>query len=382
MLEIMYWFPSYGFVASPPMPDKTEFQERVRQREGARYFAVFEDGAPAACAAAGSMTQQVRGAMFKTGGIFDVVTHPAARRKGYARRVMARLFEALRDDAMPLSCLYPFRDAFYERLGYVTFPQPRKSIFTPSVLTPLLKTAIDGEVELMLLSEGVDVYREFVRRVQARTHGMATFDNPQPPDSKRRDSWMALAKVQGEPAGVMLYKLKGDMPTKFNLSATRFYYSSSAGKYLLLRWIAGHDGQAERVELALPAFEMPETWFADIRTTMEPFFFAPMGRVIDVAGVGGIQVGPGRFSARITDALCPWNTRAWQFEAVDGVLRVSESNSAADCELSIHALAALVYGTQDPGDFAIRGWGSPSQAVQATMRAMFAPKLPHLHEVF
>jgi hypothetical protein len=53
-----------------------------------------------------------------------------------------------------------------------------------------------------------------------------------------------------------------------------------------------------------------------------------------------------------------------------------------DCELTIQALTALIYGTHDPGDFAFRGWGNPSAEVQATMRAIFPPRVPFLHEYF
>jgi hypothetical protein len=112
-----------------------------------------------------------------------------------------------------------------------------------------------------------------------------------------------------------------------------------------------------------------------------------MGRVVDEAQIGanGVRTGPGCFSARITDPLCPWNEGVWRFETVDGVLQVGSAEgaeSAPDCALSIQALETLVYGTHDPGDFAFRGWGAPSTQVQATMRAMFPRMLPHVHEIF
>ena len=78
---------------------------------------------------------------------------------------------------------------------------------------------------------------------------------------------------------------------------------------------------------------------------------------------------------------CPWNKATWQFETVDGLLRVTAADRAG-CDLSIQALAALVYGTHDPGDFAIRGWGNPAAKLQAAMRAIFPPMLPHIHESF
>jgi hypothetical protein len=198
---------------------------------------------------------------------------------------------------------------------------------------------------------------------------------------ERNSSWVALAQVDGELTGLMLYNLKGEAETEFKMTAYRFYYETSQAKYLLLQWIARHVDQANEVEIWLPAFELPETWLADIGIKAEPQTRAPMGRVIDVANIGGMQVGLGRFSAHIADPLCPWNEGLWQFESVDGVLQVSATDEA-DCDLSIHALAALIYGTHDPGDFPFRGWGNPAPDVQATMRAMFPRMLPHLHEYF
>ena len=62
------------------------------------------------------------------GGVADVSTHPKARRKGYIRQLMRFIYEQLKNQGYVLSCLYPFRESFYERLGYVTFPQTRQAI--------------------------------------------------------------------------------------------------------------------------------------------------------------------------------------------------------------------------------------------------------------
>ncbi len=166
------------------------------------------------------------------------------------------------------------------------------------------------------------------------------------------------------------------------MTAYRFYYDTSQAKYLLLQWLARHVDQASEVELWLP----PLRAAGDLavrpqgRDRVWPSARA-MGRVVDVAEIGGMQTGPGRFAARIRDPLCPWNEGVWQFETVGGVLKVSRAEEAG-CELAIQAVTALVYGTHDPGDFAIRGWGDPPPEVQATMRTMFSPKMPYLHEWF
>jgi len=383
MLEAMYGLNAYAFHASPPLTDKAEWQEVIRHREGFVYYALLEENTPVAGAASGAMTQQVRGALLSIGGIWAVATHPAARRKGYSRAVMARLLAAVRDAGQPLSCLYPFRESFYERLGYVTFPLPRTAKLTPLALLPLLEQDLGGQVDLIPISDGYETYRDYLCTLRQRTHGMALFDHPDRFSVQRNRVWLAVARAGGQVAGMMLYDLKGQDVTEFTLRAFRFYYDTGQGKYLLLQWIARHADQANRVEISLPPFELPETWLADIKVTTESEIRAPMGRVVDVAELGGMYTGPGRFTVRVADPLCPWNEGIWQLETVDGRLRVSAADAnVAGCDLSIQALAALVYGTHDPGDFAMRGWGNPAPEMQAAMRAMFPPMMPHLHERF
>ena len=383
MLEAMYGLNAYAFRESPPFTDRAEWEEVIKHREGFVYYALLEEGTPVAGAASGAMTQQVRGALLGAGGIWAVATHPAARRKGYARAVMACLLAAVRDAGQPLSCLYPFRESFYERLGYVTFPLSRTAKLSPLGLLPLLEQDLGGQVDLVLIADGYDTYRAYLLALQQRIHGMAIFDHPDRFSIKRNRFWLAVARAGGQVTGVLLYDLKGLEVAEYLLRAFRFYYHTAQGKYLLLQWIARHADQAGQVEISLPPFELPETWLADIKVTTESDIRAPMGRVVDVAGLEGLHTGPGCFTARVTDPLCPWNEKVWQFETVDGLLRVDPVGAtAADCGLSIHGLSALVYGTHDPGDFAIRGWGSPAPETQAAMRAIFPPMVPHLHERF
>ena len=234
---------------------------------------------------------------------------------------------------------------------------------------------------MTLIGDGFDIYRDYLKRHQANVHGMAIFEHGDRDRAQRNTSWLAMAKVDGEIVGVMLYDLKGEMPTKFKLRAMRFYYHTSQGKYLLLSWIAHHIDQADQVEIWLPPNAQPETWLSDLRVQMEPVFFPPMGRVLDVANIGGMVTGEGGFSARISDPICPWNEGVWRFETVDSKLTVS-AGEVEDCKLDIRGLSALVYGTHDPGDFPILGWGEPGADEQGIMREMFARKVPYLHELF
>ena len=382
MLDVLFPLAQYAFHASPPFGDREEWDEIIRGRPGVTYFALFEAGSPVATVAGTDMTQQVRGRLYDASGVWGVTTHPAARRRGYCRRLMASLLDANREAGRPLSCLYPFRESFYARLGYVTFPLPRIARLDPAALAPLLKQDLGGTVEMMLIGDGYDIYREYVQRLQARVHGLSLGVHGEKARAQKENrSWLALARAGGEVVGLLLYQLKGEEPTRLTLRAHRFYYDTSQAKYLLLQWIARHVDQATEAEIWLPPYEQPETWLADIRVRTESQARAPMGRVVDVAGLGGMQTGPGRFSARIHDPLCPWNEGDWSFETADGILHVTRTGEAG-CDLTIQGLTALVYGAHDPGDFRFQGWGDPPPEVQAAMRSVFPPRTPYLHEYF
>ncbi|MBC8331223.1 MAG: GNAT family N-acetyltransferase [Anaerolineae bacterium] len=381
-IDTLFDATTYAFNPSPPIREKAEWEARFANRvDHITVFAIYEGETPVATVASTPMIEQVRGKNFGMGGIFGVATYPEARRKGYIKQLLVHLMQNIRADQRPLATLYPFRESFYERMGFVNFPQPRKAIFNPADLAPLLKIELHGDVKRMLDSQGYDIYRQYVLEHRGRIHGMAVLEHPDPVPCGKERTWLAAACLNGEIVGVMLYKLEGEEVTKFKLNAQRFYYHKPEGRYLLLQWIAHHIDQANRAELWLPPYEQPETWFADMDTEFERIWIPPMGRVLDVAALRGMQTGPAEFCARVEDPLCAWNNGTWKFEGRGGILEVSPA-SDADCELSIQGLSALVYGTHAPADFAIRGWSNPSPEVQAAMQTIFPPKMPYLHEMF
>ncbi len=373
----------YAFEPSPPLPVRETWATYIPILGEATNFVVFEDGQPVAVAASSPLTQNIRGAIYPMGGIWGVSTHPAARRKGYARQVLNRLLCAIRAAGMPVSTLYAFKESFYERLGYTIFPQPRHAKFSPTALLPLLKRDLGGAVRMFPLKDGFERYYAYLCRQQERLHGMALFTyNEMARMSSHQHYWLGAAEVDGETVGVMTYRITGDLEhEEGTLEASRFYYASSQGRYLLLEWLARHVDQVKTVEINLPSVENPDTWLADMNvefSSLEP----PLGRVIDVAGIGGLKTGPGRFTARVHDPQCPWNEGCFTFETVDGLLQVSRADDHVDCDLGINGLAALVYGTHDPEDFALRDWGNPSPTVQVVQRTMFPAMKPHLHSHF
>jgi predicted acetyltransferase len=381
MLNTLYSLNSYALHPSPPLQNRDEWMAVVRPRRGICCQAMFEDETPVAVVASTPLNQNMRGKLYPTSGIWGVSTTPGARRRGYCRQLMASLLSANREQGKYFSSLYPFRESFYERLGYVAYPLTKIARFNTQSLSPLLKTDLGGEIRLQYIGEAYDTYREYLEQMRSTRHGMTMFDYPDRAGADRNLSWTVSAVYGGNVEAIMLYRILGEEVTKYKFVASRFYYRTGRARYLLLSWIARHIDQAEQVEMWLPEDENPETWLADLQLKSEVAERPAMSRVLDLENIAGMQVGEGYFSANISDPACPWNEGSWHFESSNQQLQLSRVTDA-DCELTIQGLSALINGTIDPQDISLRGWGNPDIGAQAIMREMFPRMRPFMHEMF
>ena len=63
------------------------------------------------------------------------------------------------------------------------------------------------------------------------------------------------------------------------------------------------------------------------------------------------------------------------------MLSVTESTKY-ECELSIQALSAIVYGCYNLDDFEFKGWAKLSEENKEKIRVLFPQIPPHLHADF
>ena len=373
---------AYAFDSSPSPGALEHLVGHAEHLAACSVLVLFEDGMPLATATSVPLTQSLRGQILPGAGIAFVATDPTARRRGHQSRVIGRLLATMRERGEAVAALHPSRESFYGRFGFIGFPNVALAQFAPAHLAPLVHQDLPGQVELVRLRDGLDRYRAFLVRVQRRLHGFALAD---PTFSGYwRDGtelWLAFAHVDGEIAGAMTYSI-----SRFGgeLFADEFLASGPA-KYLLLRWLGVHAEQVATISAILPPTDRLETWLFDLRAAIgfpnPPVRLTPMARIVSLDRLDGLRVGTGSFAARVVDRWCPWNEGTYQFFSEDGFLRVSPVD-AADCEVTIDAISALVYGGYDPDDFMIRGWGSPPATVRSAMRTMFPPALPFLYERF
>ena len=382
MKQAFYDLDSYAYRATPPLPDRVKYLEEFQEVPGMHCWAAFEDGRAAAVLGYTNMPQNVRGKLLPMGGVWGVCSSPETRRKGYVRQIMAASFADMREIGMPVSGLYPFRESFYERLGYATFPIGHHAKFPLTALSSLLKQSFGGSVERMLATEGLGIYRAYLEEMHARVHGMAFCEPELAGKIKDDNPWMLVVKENEQVTGIMIYRIAEEARWKKIFDAQRFYYTTPLARMRMLEWIARHTDQVEKAEIYLPPWEHPELWLVDLKASLElSLAHSPMGRVIDISMLNGIPCGAGGFSVHIKDPFCPWNEGAWRFEGVGGTLKVKHAPSVGS-SLSVQGLSAWLYGSIDPGDFAARGWADLLPEVADAMRAMLSLQPVYMHEFY
>ena len=374
----------YAFGASPSIPDLDQMRQNEPYREKQRTLVAFVDEQPQATLASHEMTQNVRGTVLPMGGVGGVASMPSGRRRGLVRQLFERLFSMYREAGWPISTLYPFRDSFYERLGYASFPMARFLTINPEALAPLVRHEKQGSCEQVAMKDAFEEWRAFLERYQRETHGFALkhVTNARRVQDKN-DAWVAFARDDdGEIAGAMTYRITGYTG---KLLASTFYTTSALGRYHLLDWVGRHADQVKDAVIEVRPDDSPETWFHDLRGTVrtdsEDSWPGPMARVVNVAGLTGIGAGDGEVAVEIHDALCPWNDSVFTFRGEGGTLAVTPGGNATS-RITIQGLTALVYTGADPASFPFRGWGHPDEATSASLRAIFPPAVPDMHEEF
>jgi predicted acetyltransferase len=374
---------SYAFDKSPTEQDVSKhYRDFLPFHHGNHTLVAEENGATLATASGIPMRQNIRGTVLPMAGVAGVATHPLARRRGLVRTLLNQLLEEMRDDGTPVSVLYPFRPSFYARFGYVTLPQHRTAVFSPDGLAGLLRAALPGELRWRRIADGYEDHRGLTLRLLDEQHGFAVFPDFRAVSLRGDRKWVVTAHVDGELAGALSYRIDDHLG---ELSADTLLHTGPVGRTLLLRFLASHADQVDRIKLALLPGETPELWAddllvetkADVRTLGE---HAPMARVLSLDGLDGIAAGPVAITVDVVDdALLAGR---YHLDGTGGTLAVDRTDAPPAASLSAAGLSALVYGVLDPVEIALRGMGTiPLEAVEA-LRDLFPALPPYVYAQF
>ena len=376
----------YGYF---PSPDENGVIKRIQQLTDIKkvqdlyLIALYENDKPASASGLIPLKQNVRNKIFDVGGVFDVNTYPEARRRGYVRELMKHTFNEIRNRSQTFSCLYPFKQSFYSKFGYITFPQFRNAIFKTANLYLISNYKMEGSVERDRLKEKFVEYFDFLNLIQNQIHGMSIFKQEVSKDYPTNlipDQWVVFVKHKGNTIGMMTYKLEGIFK---NMNIRDFFFITSRGKYLLLKYIYTHLDQIKEINVPVLPNDNPEYWIDDLNATIKSRDWVPsaMGRITIIENLSGMKVGKGSFSAFISDEYCDWNNGHWVFEETNGELIINKAESS-ECSLSIQGLSAIIYGCYDLGDFKFKNWGEISTKTESKIRRLFPKKHPFLFAEF
>src|SRR5690606_33656438 len=116
---ITYYAPLHQYALNSSPPVKLDmYQKYPKFYEESTVLALFVDDKAVATTLGIPMTQNVRGKIFPMVGIAGVTSDPRTRRKGYMRQLMQATHQYFYERDFPVATLYPFRESFYERMGY------------------------------------------------------------------------------------------------------------------------------------------------------------------------------------------------------------------------------------------------------------------------
>ncbi len=369
---------TYAFQQSPA-DYKKKYQERKEFWEETLTLGSYENGTLASVASIVPLFQNIRGKIMKMGGVAGVATYPEFRKRGHVKGLMLESIKTMRDEGQSISCLYPFRESFYEKFGYSMLPQHCIVSFDPRAIK--IEHPAQGSVQRFNVTENLDEFIKFKQKYVGQGHCHARFTDKKIHDATLNPYWIALAKDENNvPVGCVAYTITG---FEGELNVKYFHYLNANGKYLLFEWLKRHTDQVKSIKLFTKPHEMPELWLTDLKASRSSRSWvpSPMARIVDLMQLEGMQVGEGQISLNIHDPQASWNSGVFTFGSENGKLTIEQGGSPTG-KISIHALSAIIYGCADPYDFPFKGWGNLSNDSISQIMSLFPPLPAFLEELF
>lgn len=348
---------------------------------------LFVDGVMAAKLVHLPVRQVIRGVIKPMGGIAGVATDPAHRRRGFVRQLLQHTFKAMQEEGQVVSALYPFRESFYARFGYVTTTNQLQVQIPTQALAHLLPLARFGEdawtIERRPAKEMKQQVLHTLPQFVTAHHGFTLFHDELPDSLWARivkDHHLLLLRQDGRLRGMMLYKSSSFLQ-KGEIKVREWYWDAPAARDRLLGYLALHADGHPMTWLPVPYGVNFHAWLHDPAPPLEvklgPMPITLMGRVMDVAGaLADLPMAvPGTVTFAYEDAHCPWQNGRYRLTAADGRLQATPTNETAAASLTTAGLSALVYGALPLAEVVHRGWAAGfSDAEQALLHAWFPPQ--------
>ena len=391
LLEVIDW----GF-ANHLRADAAALTENTIDWSRARGVEVL-DGADAGALAGvhGSYAYDMRvpgGGVVPTSGLTIVSVHPAHRRRGILRSMIADHFARSRARGEHVSSLIAAETAIYQRFGYA-LPAPSARIMLQSGME-LRDVPGASDLAIRLETASLERHGSLVRAVLARDTrpgAHATVSDPlladqfTDPESQRgKNELLRIALVTD-----------GDGPAAFALFQRTLDWGTNGpnGTGTVRSWSAATPAAAHRLWSAMTSFDLLRELQVDSVALDDHIMLladdprALKARHIDKVWIRVLDV-PGALTARtysadldvriaIDDPLVGVNDCTWHVTIRDGVASVTVTTGPADLRLDMRTLSAIYLGGVTLTQLALTGLvdGDPA-TIEAMSRAFRADVMP------
>jgi predicted acetyltransferase len=348
--------------------------EKNPRLDPGQVYVVEENGEIRATTAVLSLEVFVDGKPVAMGGVADVATHAAYRRRGYAGELMRTALGGMWERDIHLSMLHPFAHAFYRRYGWELSAEAISYRLKPTELPTSpeqkhVRAYRDGDLLRMvaLLDGEASGHPVCVRRGEGRWRQLLA----------REDTEVAVYETDGQVEGYVLYGQGKGRSVLRALTVSELVAATPAAREALISFMAAFDPAMFEVRYSTPRGEPLHPYLPGsyVEARVSPEF---MLRLVDVEGALGLldREAEEPLVLEISDEVITENAGEY---TVDGSSIVRGAGAGERVSLDVRRLAQLYAGYLPASQLARYGLIQPgSPRALGLLEELFPPGDPWL----
>lgn len=330
------------------------------------------------------MEVNIRGKIFRMGGVTGVATYPEYTGRGLVRSLIRMALEHMREEGQLVSFLYPYSIPLYRKQGW--------EIVSDKMTFTIKDTQLPKHHPVSGLIERVPVEHEDIRRVykyfSLQQHGALLRGPLEWEEYWRWESDDIMGAVyyneDQKPLGYVIYYIEREI-----FQIKEMVYLNQEAKYGIWNYISAHFSMINQVEGANYSGEPIAFEFEDseIDETIKPYI---MARIVDVQPFleeYPFQVAHDAMKLffKVCDPVAEWNNGIFSVYWKDGKAVCEKVETGKDdqlIELSIQTLTTLLMGYKRPTYLYNNDRIKMEYHLLRTLETLIPPEKPYFSDYF
>jgi len=387
---------------------------------GSHMLGLFSDGRLAAALLDLRFEVFLWGRPVGASGVSALASAPETRRTGLVRELVSGYLKRLQEDGVRLSLLYPFKYAFYERLGWSLAAQRVEVKVPPAEFAAYGRRV--GRVRQLLYGEkgslqpqGGETLESVIAILERTYAAEAVHFNL----TARRttEHWrrsvldvhegrrfvFAWEDDSGEVQGYFVARVPTDQDLA-SMTVREVFARTPDGWRGLFHFLSCHDSQSKHVIMAPPAGSPLLDLFGNPRIEESKVSPGVMARIVDVKGLLEARGTPGGGAGeatlqgscviRVRDELAPWNAGTFvvscdgrtvkveRAEGMGGQAPPGRADKEPDLDIGIGILSRVAVGARSLADALKFGLATGRSGPGLDFAQRFFPAAPVWHPEF